>query len=201
MDYVLRNKFIWVLAIASFFIYIIRTGLNDWTMMYLKEVKGYSSLIAGSCVCWFEIGGFFGSLVAGWGSDVLFKGKRTPINVIFTVGVLVTVFSFRLMTAYVPFLDSLYLFLFGFFIFGPQMLLGIACAELSHKKAAATATGFAGCFAYLGAAVAGGPLGAVIKVWGWESFFITMIACAIIATACMLPLWSLKTNPASVKAT
>ncbi len=66
-NYVLRNKFIWVLAIAYFFIYIIRTALNDWSMMYLKEVKGYSSLIAGSCVCWFEVGGFFGSLAAGWG--------------------------------------------------------------------------------------------------------------------------------------
>jgi MFS transporter, OPA family, sugar phosphate sensor protein UhpC len=199
-DYVLRNKFIWVLAIAYFFIYVIRTGLNDWSMMYLKEVKGYSSLIAGSCVCWFEIGGFFGSLAAGWGSDVLFRGKRIPVNIIFTIGVLITVMGFRLMTAYAPFLDSIYLFFFGFFIFGPQMLIGIACAELSHKKAAATATGFAGCFAYLGAAAAGGPLGAITKAWGWESFFATMIGCAIIATICMLPLWSLRTNPASAKA-
>ncbi len=103
------------------------------------------------------------------------------------------------MTGYAPILDSMYLFLFGFFIFGPQMLIGIACAELSHKKAAATATGFAGCFAYLGAAVAGGPLGAMTKAWGWESFFVTVIACSVIAAACMLPLWSLKTNPAFAK--
>jgi MFS transporter, OPA family, sugar phosphate sensor protein UhpC len=199
-DYVLRNKFIWMLAISYFFIYVIRTGLNDWTMMYLKEVKGYSSLIAGSCVCWFEIGGFLGSLVAGWGSDVIFKGKRGPINVLFTIGVLATLCGFRMMTEYSPILDSLYLALFGFFIFGPQMLIGIACAELSHKKAAATSTGFAGCFAYLGAAAAGGPLGAVTKIWGWESFFFTMGACAVIATFCMLPLWSLKTNPSSAKA-
>ena len=188
------------MAIASFFIYAIRMGLNDWTMMYLKEIKGYSSLIAGSCVCWFEIGGFLGSLVAGWGSDVLFKGKRTPINVIFTTGLLGALCSFRYMTACEPILDSLYLFIFGFFIFGPHMLIGIACAELSHKKATATATGFAGWFGYLGAAAAGGPLGAVIKVWGWESFFGVMGICAIVATACMLPLWSLKTNPSSVKA-
>lgn len=198
-DYVLSNKFIWMLAIAYFFVYVVRTGLNDWTMMYLKEVKGYSSLIAGSCICWFEVGGFLGSLVAGWGSDVLFRGKRTPVNVIFTVGVLIAILGFRLTTAYAPFMDSFYLFLFGFFIFGPQMLIGLACAELAHKKAAATANGFAGCFAYLGAAAAGGPLGAVTKIWGWESFFMTMICCSVIATAFMLPLWSLKTGLASVK--
>ncbi len=199
-DYVLKNKFIWMLAISYFFIYAIRTGLNDWSMMYLKQVKGYSSLIAGSCVCWFEIGGFLGSLVAGWGSDVLFKGKRMPVNVIFTLGVLATLLGFRLVTGYTPILDSVYLFLFGFFIFGPQMLIGIACAELSHKKAAATATGFAGCFASLGSAAAGGPLGAVTKIWGWETFFVTMAVCAVVATLCMLPLWSLKTNEVAVKA-
>ena len=198
-DYVLSNKFIWMLAIAYFFVYFVRMGLNDWTMMYLKEVKGYSSLVAGSCVCWFEIGGFLGSLVAGWGSDVFFKGKRTPINVIFTVGVLATVFSFRMMTESAPLVDSAFLFLFGFFIFGPQMLIGIACAELAHKKAAATANGFAGCFGYLGAAAAGGPLGAVTKIWGWDCFFATMVGGSVVAILCMLPLWSLKTNPATAK--
>ena len=199
-DYVLRNKYIWILAISYFFIYVIRTALNDWSMMYLKEVKGYSSLIAGSCVCWFEVGGFFGSLVSGWGSDSLFKGKRNPVNVIFTFGVLVAILSYRLVTVSTPIVDGMFLFLFGFLIFGPQMLIGIACAELSHKKAAATANGFAGCFAYIGAAVAGGPLGAAMKIWGWNSFFVAIISCSVIAIMLMLPLWSLKTTPAVSKA-
>ncbi|MBF8263737.1 MAG: glpT [Parachlamydiales bacterium] len=194
-DYVLTNKFIWTLAIANLFIYVVRTGLNDWSMMYLKEIKGYSTLIAGSCVCWFEIGGFFGGLAAGWGSDMIFKGKRTPVNVIFTCGIIASILGFRMLSGYSPALDSLYLFLFGFFIFGPQMLIGLACAELAHKKAAATANGFSGCFGYLGAAMAGGPLGALTSAWGWESFFAAMIGCSVIAMACMLPLWSLKSAP------
>jgi sugar phosphate permease len=45
------------------------------------------------------------------------------------------------------------MFLVGFFVFGPQMLIGMAAAELSHKKAAGAATGFVGWVAYLGAAV------------------------------------------------
>jgi OPA family sugar phosphate sensor protein UhpC-like MFS transporter len=199
VDYVLKNKFVWMLAIASFFIYVIRTGLNDWMMMYLKEMRGYSSLMAGSCVSFFEAGGFFGSLAAGWGSDVFFKGKRTPVNVLFTIGVVVTILLFRLLTVLTPFWDGVYIFSLGFFIFGPQMLIGIACAELSHKKAAGTATGFAGTFAYLGAAMAGGPLGAAITHWGWQSFFTTMVVCGLVAVVCMLPLWSLKTNPSIAK--
>lgn len=197
-EYVLTNRYIWILAISYFFIYVIRTALNDWSMLYLKELRGYPPFILGSCLLWFEIGGFVGSLTAGWSSDVLFKGKRMPVNIFFTVGVLLTIISFQALTQSTPLLDSIYLFFFGFFIFGPQMLIGMACAELSHKKAAATATGFAGCFAYLGAAVAGGPLGAAMNAWGWESFFITMISCSIAATVLMIPLWSAKANPSTV---
>jgi OPA family sugar phosphate sensor protein UhpC-like MFS transporter len=162
-------------------------------MLYLKEVKGYSNFMAGTCVCCFELGGVLGSLAAGWGSDILFKGRRMPVNVLFTCGILVALVGFRMMTGYAPILDGIYLFLFGFLIFGPQMLIGLACAELSHKKAAATATGFSGCFSYLGAAAAGGPLGALMNTWGWDSFFVSMISCAAIAMLCMAPLWAVKT--------
>ena len=68
--------------------------------------------------------------------------------------------------------DVAAIFCIGFFIFGPQMLLGMAAAEATHKKAAATSSGFAGCFAYLGAAVAGGPLGIAIHFGGWDLFFV-----------------------------
>jgi OPA family sugar phosphate sensor protein UhpC-like MFS transporter len=194
-EYILRNKFIWVLAFASFFIYVIRTAVNDWSMLYLIEVKGYNALTAGFCVCWFEIGGFLGSLAAGWSSDLLFKGRRNPVNILFTIAILFLILGFRMYTVSIPVLDAVFLFLFGFFIFGPQMLLGMAAAELSHKKAAATATGFAGSFAYLGAAAAGAPLGVITKNWGWDTFLATLFVCAVAAALLLAPLWSIKTNP------
>lgn len=197
-QYVLSNKYIWVLAIAQFFIYVIRTAVNDWSMLYLIEVKGYSNLQSGLCVCWFEVGGFFGSLAAGWMSDIVFKGKRNPINVLFTVAILFLIFAFKMIHYPWPILDAVFLFLFGFFIFGPQMLIGVAAAELSHKKAAATATGFAGCFAYLGAAAAGGPLGAITKAWGWNSYLSTLAVCAVFGIVLMLPLWKIKNNPKDI---
>lgn len=195
-EYVLRNKFIWILAFAQFFIYVIRTAVNDWSMLYLIETKNYTTLQAGFCVCWFEIGGFLGSLVSGWASDVIFKGKRNPINVLFNIGILALVFAFKTFVYPWPILDAVFLFLFGFFIFGPQMLIGMAAAELSHKKAAATATGFAGCFAYLGAAFAGGPLGAVVKTWGWNSYLLILVVCAVLGALIVLPIWSVKTKDA-----
>ncbi len=53
-------------------------------------------------------------------------------------------------------------FTIGFFVFGPQMLIGMAAAECSHKEAAGAATGFVGLFAYLGASLAGWPLAKVL---------------------------------------
>jgi MFS transporter, OPA family, sugar phosphate sensor protein UhpC len=194
-DFVLKNRFIWILAVSYFFIYIIRTAVNDWSLLYLVEEKKYSTLTAGACVCWFEIGGFLGSLVAGWSSDKLFNAKRNPVNFIFTAGVLGAVLFLWKMPGMSPILDSFTIFVIGFFIFGPQMLIGIAAAELSHKKAAATATGFAGCFAYLGAATAGLPLGSVMKVWGWEGYFMILAVCSVIAALLFIPIWSAKTNP------
>ena len=108
---------------------------------------------------------------------------------------LVGILLFWLVPHGYPLLDSSMIFFIGFMTFGPQMLIGVAAAELSHKKAAATATGFAGCFAYLGAAAAGGPLGAVTHAWGWDSFFVTMIGCSVVAALLMLPLWSVKYHP------
>jgi OPA family sugar phosphate sensor protein UhpC-like MFS transporter len=192
--YVLCNKLMWVLGVSYLFVYIIRTGINDWSMFYLIEVKGYTPLQAGLCVSWFEIGGAFGGLAAGWISDSLFNSRRNPANIMFTVGILGLLLAFRAITTVSPVCDIAFIFLFGFFIFGPQMLIGIAAAELSHKNAAATATGFVGIFAYVGAAFAGGPLGAITKHWGWDGFFVALIGCTVLAIFLMLPLWSVKTN-------
>ncbi len=194
LEYVLKNKFIWILAFAQFFNGAIRTAINDWSMLYLIEVKHYSTLEAGFCVPWFEVGGFLGMLTAGWASDIIFKGRRNPINAIFSLAILLVLFSFRTIAINWPPFDAAILFFFGFFIFGPQMLIGLSAAELSHKKAAATATGFAGWFAYLGAAFAGGPLGALMKVGGWDSYLTTIFICSLLGALIVLPLWSIKTK-------
>jgi OPA family sugar phosphate sensor protein UhpC-like MFS transporter len=194
-EFVLKNKYIWILAVSYFFVYIIRQAVNDWSALFLVKQKGYTQIGAAASVSFFEIGGFLGSLVAGWSSDKIFSGKRGPINVLFTFGALIAIVGFLYIPEGYNYLDTAFLFLIGFTIFGPQMLIGVAAAELSHKKAAASSTGFVGCFAYLGAATAGYPLGLVIRDYGWNHYFIILGACAVIATLVLIPLWSIKTNP------
>ena len=89
----------------------------------------------------------------------------------------------------------------GFSIFGPQMLIGMAAAEIAHKKAAVTSNGFVCWWGYIGAAVAGYPLGRIAQDFGWEGFFVTLAICGVGSTLLLLPLWkvtSLKQKPATV---
>ena len=193
--YVLRNRYIWILAISYFFVYVIRTGINDWTILYLVEVKNYSLISAGASVAWFEVGGILGSLAAGWMSDKLFNGRRGPVNVLFCLVCIFAVMALWFSPQAALFTDSAILFTIGVFVFGPQMLIGIAAAELSHKKAAGTATGFIGWVAYLGAASAGYPLGKITQIWGWQGFFYVIAGCGVLSTLLLLPLWAAKTHP------
>jgi OPA family sugar phosphate sensor protein UhpC-like MFS transporter len=194
ITYVLSNPYVWLLAISSFFVYIIRQAVNDWSVLYLVQAKGFSNAAAGGCLFWFEIGGFFGSLAAGWLSDAVFGGKRGPINVLFSAAAVASLFGFYVMPQTQILFGSLFVFLIGFAIFGPQMMIGMAAAELSHKNASATATGLTGWISYIGATFAGYPIAVVKQVYGWEGFFAVMGACGIIATVLLLPLWSVKVN-------
>lgn len=196
---VLTNKYIWVLAIAYFFVYVVRQGVGDWTSLFLIETKGYSRIGASGSVSLFEAGGFVGSLCAGWISDRLFAARRGPINALFSIALLFAVIAFW----YVPegeqyaWLDSVVIFAMGFATFGPQLMIGVAAAELAHKKASATATGLIGWVAYTGAASAGYPLGKIIDTLGWQGFFWTLVICCGIAAALLLPLWNV--NASTVK--
>lgn len=192
MDFVIKNKYIWTLAFAYFFVYIVRTAVNDWGQLFLYEKKGFSEITAASCIFFFEAGGFLGSLAAGWFSDKIFSGRRGPINALFAFVVTLAVAGLWFTPYGSIALASAVMFAIGFFVFGPQMLIGVAAAELSHKKAAGTATGFIGWFAYFGAAAAGFPFGKITQDYGWEAFFLVLTVCALISTLFLIPLWNTR---------
>ena len=196
MDVVLRNKYIWILGAAYFFVYVVRTAVNDWGQLYLYEEKGFSLLAAGVCIFCFEVGGFFGSLFSGWLSDKAFQGRRGPVNALFTLGIVLGIGSVWYIPYGAVYYSYVMMFMIGFFIFGPQMMIGIAAAELSHKKAAGTATGFVGCFAYIGATAAGYPFGKIAEDYGWGIFFVLLFSCGI----CALTLLSIALKPEKKKA-
>lgn len=186
---VLNNKFVWIMAFSYFFVYVVRTAVNDWTIPYLVEL-GYDRVLASASVMWFEIGGFIGVLVAGWCSDMFFQGRRVPFMLLCAIGMAVTLFCFADLPVGT---DTSIKYCYGlmasigFFVFGPQMLIGLAAAEYVDKKASGTANGFVSCWAYVGAAATGYPLGLVID-YSWDSYYWILVACSIITFLILLPL-------------
>lgn len=194
VTYIFTNKYIWLLAMSYVLVYIVRTGLNDWANLYLVKEYGWGLVKANSALTFLEIGGFMGTIVAGWGSDVLFKGNRTPMNIIFMIGIGIAAAILWFFPNIGYALTAGCFFFLGFFIFGPQMLIGMSAAEAAHKDSAGAATGFVGLFGYLGAALSGYPLAKIIEWLGWNGFFMTMIIATLASAILLIPLLSSK-NP------
>lgn len=192
---VLTNKYIWLLAFTYFFVYVLRMGISDWTALFLYEVKGYGVLGSSGTSSLFEAGGFCGCLLAGWSSDRLFGAKRIPVCLLYSIGIFCSILFFWLIPPGHLLLDWLTIAFMGFSIFGPQMLIGICASEICHKKAAATANGFVGWVAYIGAAVAGYPMGKIIDYAGWNGAFLAMIACSFILILLLMPLRKVSNAP------
>jgi MFS transporter, OPA family, sugar phosphate sensor protein UhpC len=193
--YILNNVYLWMLGIAYFFVYVIRGAFVEWSPLFLMETRGYQLVVANAALSWFEAGGLIGALVAGWASDKIFQGKRGPVNVLYCLAIVVSVLALWLLPPTSLAIDYLLVFVTGFLVFGPQMLIGMFAVELSHKKAAGGANGFIGFIAYLGWANAGYPLAKIMEWLGWNGFFVTLALCAIIAALLLVPFWAIKFNP------
>jgi OPA family sugar phosphate sensor protein UhpC-like MFS transporter len=193
--YILTNKYIWILAISYFFILMIRTAMNDWTMPYLIEQKGYTYTQAGQGILFFELGGVLGSLFAGWFSDRFFRGTRGQTMLFFVICLLVLMFVFWFSPYRSALLDYIIMGGIGFCVFGPHMLMGISAVELSHKRAAVTSNGLIVWVGNIGAAAAGGPLGGVIQNMGWQNYFFVLTLSVFIMLIVLLPLYSVSGPP------
>ena len=191
---VLNNKYVWIFSISYFFVYVVRTTIDTWGMMYLIKTRDFSHLLAASGVTWFEFGGLAGMVIAGWGSDYLFNGNRIPAMVLCALGLIISVIGLWYCPLNYPYLDLFLFALIVFFVFGPQMIVGLAAAEFVDKRAAAASNGFAGLLGYIGATFAGWPVGKVIDLWGWNGFYVCMIVSSFLIFALLIPLWSAHNN-------
>lgn len=185
---ILANRTIWLLSVSYVLVYLIRIALNDWGTLWLTETHGVSLLAANATLSLFELGGVIGALFAGWGSDLLFRGQRAPVILLFACGLFISMAALWLAPVHHPALLSVSFFSLGFFVFGPQMLIGLAAAEYSHKDAPGTVTGFLALFAYLGAALAGWPLAKLMQGYGWPGFFALLTAAAGCIGLLLMPL-------------
>jgi MFS transporter, OPA family, glycerol-3-phosphate transporter len=182
VDYVLVNRVLWYIAFANAFIYLVRYGVLDWAPTYLKEAKGFTVDETGWAYFAYEYAGIPGTLLCGWLSDKVFKGRRAPATIIYMLLVLAAVLVYWKNPAGNPSIDNIALIVIGFLIYGPVMLIGVHALDLVPKKAAGTAAGLTGLFGYLGGALfANIAMGYVVDAWGWDGGFAVLIAACVLA--------------------
>ncbi|HJW15529.1 MAG TPA: glycerol-3-phosphate transporter [Flavisolibacter sp.] len=182
IDYVLVNRVLWYIAFANAFIYLVRYGVLDWAPTYLKEAKGFSVNETGWAYFAYEYAGIPGTLICGWLSDKVFRGRRAPATIIYMLLVLAAVIVYWKNPPGHPAIDNIALIVIGFLIYGPVMLIGVQALDLVPKKAAGTAAGLTGLFGYLGGALfANIAMGYVVDAWGWNGGFLVLIAACVLA--------------------
>ncbi len=185
--YVFANKLLWSIAIANAFVYLIRYGVLDWAPVYLKEAKEFSVDKSSWAYFLYEWAGIPGTLLCGWVSDKLFKGRRAPAGILFMVLVTFAVLVYWFNPAGNPTIDMMALIAIGFLIYGPVMLIGLYALELAPKKAAGTAAGLTGLFGYLGGAVAANAiLGYTVDHFGWDGGFMILVGSCIASIICLV---------------
>ena len=199
-SHVFGNPTIWILCAANFFVYTVRFGVLDWGPKLLKNSGGITLSHAAWMVAGFEVAGIIGMLVAGRVTDKVFggRGPRTcafcmGFCALFTLLFLLEWTSARPNTA----LSAALLAGAGFFIYGPQALIGISAANIATKKAAATASGLTGTFGYASGLVSGVFLGWLMDVGGDKGItyvLIALITLALVGILTFLLAWSARAH-------
>jgi sugar phosphate permease len=190
--HVFGNPWIWLLAFANFFVYIIRYAVLDWGPTFLTQAKGIHLSGAAWMVAAFELSGMTGALIGGWLTDRLFGGRGFRACVFYMAFTTVSVFLFWKVAGNSVALNTLLLCTSGFFIYGPQCLISIAAANLATKRAAASAVGLTGLFGYASTVLSGWGMGRLVDAYGWDAGFKGMIVVAIIGTVVCALGWRAK---------
>lgn len=155
-DYVLKNKWIWMIAFANAFVYLVRYGIGDWAPTYLQESGIMTAAESKMAFSVHNYVGALGTVVCGWISSRFFKGRCAPPNIIFMCFVAVGCLVYWQVPAIAAatgisarILVYISLIIIGFCIYGPVALVSIQALNLVPKNAAGTAAGFVGLSGYL----------------------------------------------------
>lgn len=188
---VLLNRYIWLFAIANFFVYIVRYGLLDWGPTYLKTVKQADAMQGGFSTASFEVAAIFSTILAGMLSDY-FSGRRGMVSLLCLLPITGAIAGIYFTPPGHLWLDLFFFAAIGFFIYPPVMLLGVSGLDFTSKKAVGTAAGFIGFFGYVGRAFQGKMLGVLADGPGWDAGLQFLGICLLLGIILLGFTWNLK---------
>lgn len=164
---------LWVTALAYACTGAVRQSVDQWFPRFVEEVHHLDLKSAQ-----FQFLGFLipfvaslGSLISGYLSDTIFKGRRAPVAAgIYFIETAIILLAAQFHTAGAA---VLFLVLISFTANSTHSLLGTAAAmDIGGRKMAGFASGLIDSFQYFGGSLAGYFLGRLLDHnWGWYFYF------------------------------
>lgn len=186
---VYRNPALWLACFANFFVYAVRYGILNWSVIYLTEVKEISLVKAGLVSGIFEISGLFGCLTAGWATDRFFQSRRAPVCFFSMLLCAIWVVAYWQVPPGNWQMSAVCIAGIGFTVYGPQFLGGLMSADLAGKRAAGTAVGFHGFFGYLSLLLSGVGVSQLQAHFGWDGAYLMLAVAAVLGALVFIPIW------------
>ncbi|GHS93907.1 MFS transporter [Alphaproteobacteria bacterium] len=189
---VLRNKMVWAMGLANCFLYITRMGFLTWAPIFLCQDKHISFRSSGFMMGAFNIAGIIGAILLGMLADKTFKGYRGRAGFTFMFGLALSVLGIWFVPSANPWVYLAAVLTFGFFVSGPQTMVGVAAVDFSSKRAAGAASGLTGTCGYVGTALAGSGLALIEGKYGWTGVFAALFSSALAGSLCFLATWNAR---------
>jgi sugar phosphate permease len=163
----------------------VRFGTLDWATKFLYDARGIDKV----SVVWLwnlmPLFGMPGGIIAGYLASKFFKGRCAPITIFYLVVLALCTWG------YIVFAGKAHLWLtcffvaaIGFFVDGPQVLIGgVMLSRVTAQESASAAAGFSGFWAYiLGTAVLANMGAAfLVEKYGWNMMYYTCIVSCIVS--------------------
>jgi OPA family glycerol-3-phosphate transporter-like MFS transporter len=191
VNYILKNRYIWLFAGANFFTYIARYSMLDWGPTYLKEVKHATLGEGGVSTAALEFSAIFSSIMVGWLSDKL-GGRRGMISLLCMIPVLLAYAGILYFPGDLLWIDMVLFGAIGFFVYPTVLLLVVSALDYTSKKAVGTAAGFIGLFGYLGRVAEGKGIGVLVERYGWNTALAAVMVCVFAGILLLSLTWSLS---------
>jgi MFS transporter, OPA family, glycerol-3-phosphate transporter len=183
---IVSNPVIWIIACAYACTGAVRQGIDQWFPRFMQEVHHVDFQSTE-----FQFLGFLipfvasvGSLVSGYISDTIFRGRRAPVAAgLYFLETIIILLAAQFHSANAA---VLFLVLISLTANSTHSILGTAAAmDIGGAKMAGFASGVIDSFQYFGGSLAGIALGALLDR-SWGSYFYFMAPFGVIGGILML---------------
>ncbi|PDY43821.1 phosphoglycerate transporter PgtP [Bacillus pseudomycoides] len=184
-NYVLFNKNAWFVSFVDVFVYMVRFGIISWLPIYLLHVKHFTKEEMSVAFLFFEWAAIPSTLLAGYLSDKLFKGRRMPPAIIAMTMILFCIIGYWQSTSL--HWVTIFAAIIGCLIYIPQFLASVQTMEVVPPFAVGSAVGLRGFMSYiLGASLGTTLFGVMVDKVGWNGGFYVLLAATVCCIICCI---------------